>query len=117
MPHLDVKYRPGKIKEDDLAAVADQLIKIIADHYGENPAFVSLEVISQNLVTRNRKDVDLELDSAPDQDGLRKSVASKLSADLAKTVVDHLKLRGYTEFEVSAWIRIFDMATYHYEQS
>ncbi|MEV5410544.1 hypothetical protein AB0K60_17090 [Thermopolyspora sp. NPDC052614] len=112
-----MKYRTDRFAEEDLAGAVDSLIEIIAKHYSENPDYVSLEIVPQNAVTRNRKDVDLELDSAPDSEGHRARVAPRIAADLAAAVIEHLERRGHHDFEVSAWIRIFADAPYHYQRT
>ncbi|WP_433795085.1 hypothetical protein [Actinoplanes sp. CA-252034] len=117
MPHLDVKYKPDVVRIEDLAELADTLTKIVGTHFNENPDFVSLEMIPQGSVVRNRKDVDLELDSAPDPEGLRARVAGALSQALSETVGEHLKSRGYENLEISGWVRIFDTAVYHYHRA
>jgi phenylpyruvate tautomerase PptA (4-oxalocrotonate tautomerase family) len=117
LPHLDVKYRADKFKEGDLAGVADTLLGVVARHFAENPDFVSLEILPQHAVTRNRKDVDLELDSAPDPEGVRERVAAQVAADLTEALVDHLRGLGHRDFDVSAYVRIFAAAPYHYRRS
>ena len=116
MPHLDVKYRSDVLQESDLESIADTLLGIVGKHFQENPDYVSLEIVPQHAVVRNRKHVDLELDSSPDPEGLRAEAAKALSDELAETVAAHLTDRGYNNLEVSAWVRIFDAGVYRYHR-
>jgi hypothetical protein len=117
MPHLDVKYRPDVVAEKDLESAADQLIEIVAKHFDERPEYVSLELVPQHSVSRNRKDVDLELNSSPDDRGQRSRVAGELSRALAETLTEHLTMHGYPGVEISAWIRVFDTGEYQYQRT
>jgi hypothetical protein len=116
MPHVDIKYRTDLLTEDDLAGAVDQLIAVVAKHFQENPDFVSLEIKPQHAIVRNRKAVDIEIDSSPDPEGERARSAPVLARDLTEVLSSHLKGRGLHDLELSAWVRIFASGVYEYHR-
>jgi hypothetical protein len=114
MPHIDIKYKADLLTEKDLVGSVDQLIDVVTKHFQEDPNFVSLEIQPQHAIVRNRKAVDIEIDSSPDSDGLRVRAASGLARDLVGTLSAHLTDRGFVGLELSVWVRIFATGTYQY---
>lgn len=114
MPHIDIKYNPAVLDADQLEDVGDALIDAVAKWFGEQPEYVSLEILPQGPVTRNRKSIDVEVNSSPDADGRRTANARDCADDLAKTLSRYVEDRGLAPLEISAWVRVFAAGEYAY---
>ncbi len=117
MPHIDIKYRSDELAEENIVGAIDDLIGTVARHFRENPDFVSLEISRQNAVVRNRKAVDIEVDSSPDPEGVRAGAVGALSEELAGVLGAHLDSQGLGSLEVSAWVRVFAAGAYQYHRT
>ena len=117
LPHIDIKYRADVLGEDQLVGAVDALIEVVAKHFQEKPEFVSLEISAQNRVVRNRKAVDIEIDSSPDPEGVRARAVGALSEELAAVLGAHLEREGFHGTEISAWVRVFTAGAYQYHRT
>jgi hypothetical protein len=117
VPHIDIKYQPSLLHEENIVGAIDSVIETVARHFEENPAFVSLEVSRQTHLVRNRKAVDIEVDSSPDSEGIRARAVPALADDLAKVMGAHLESQNLGSIEVSAWVRVFAAGEYRYHRT
>ncbi|MGJ6965207.1 hypothetical protein ACSDR0_25180 [Streptosporangium sp. G11] len=117
MPHIDIKYRSDVLGEDQLVGAVDLLIEVVAKHFQERPEFVSLEISPQHNVVKNRKTVDIEVDSSPDPGGVRAGATKALSEELSAVLGRHLEELGFHGTEISAWVRVFSAGTYTYHRT
>jgi hypothetical protein len=115
VPHIDIRFKPS-VRPELLLDAAPQMAAIVGAHFAENPEYVSVEVVPQTRWTRNRKDVDVEVNASPDLMGVRAKAAKALTVALADFIANYLRGNG-TDCEVSAWVRLFSEGVYEYRQT
>ena len=113
MPHVTIRYEEKCVRPELLGSIMEQVCSIVGRHFSEQPEYVSVEVVPQTATKLHRKDIDLEIDASPDEEGIRKKAAPDLAAELVQLLLS-LNKRGAKIGEVSAWVRIFDAGHYAY---
>lgn len=111
MPHVDIKYKADIVSGELLNTLSGEITEIVGRYFCENPNYVSLEVLPQTEWTLNRKDVDIEVNSNPDKDGLRSKEAKNLADELGDFLMEFLSKKNI-KCEISAWVRIFTVGEY-----
>lgn len=113
MPHLDVRFKESIVDGQTLAKAMQELTVIVGKHFNEVPEYVSVEILPQTKWTLNRKDVDLELSSSPDDEGERVRSAEALAQELGNWMQEYL-CQMKINCEISAWVRVFTAGYYSY---
>ena len=111
MPHVDIKFAPTVVSGDQLVDLLDASAEAVGEAFGENPDFVSAEIVAQSPWTRNRKVLDFEVHSSPDANGSRAAVAGPLAKSLADLGAARLKELG-VEGPVSGWVLVAETGEY-----
>jgi hypothetical protein len=113
MPHVDLKFKPGRVSGQILHAASQEITEIVGRHFEEYPAYVSVEVLPQTEWTLHRKDVDLEINASPDAEGQRARAAVGLAQELGDWLQHYLQSKR-VDCEISVWVRVFEQGVYEY---
>ena len=111
MPHICIRIKDYEKYAERLGKSLPKLCEIVGQHFSENPAYVSAEVVRQSELCLHRKEIDIEVEASPDADGTRAAMAGELATALVAFITTKV-LPESPQPTVSAWVRIFDAAAY-----